>query len=223
MNNKVQLIAADGHRLNAYVNVPPAPKAALIVLQEIFGVNHHIRTMVDRFAAEGFLAIAPALFDRVRPNIELKYDEPGMSDGKKLAMSLKQEGVLEDIAAALAYARRELPGAKVGVVGYCFGGSYAWLSALYQDPKAAVCYYGSMVAKKAQETPKCPVMMHFGEKDKSIPMEDVQTIRTAHPHIPVFTYDAGHGFSCDDRASFAPEAAQQAFARTVSFFREHLA
>jgi carboxymethylenebutenolidase len=223
MKNQTRLIAEDGHQLDAYVNPVTGAKAAVVVLQEIFGVNHHIRSVVDKFAQAGFWAIAPALFDRAQPGVELNYDDKGMEEGKKIAYGLKPDDVLKDIAAALRKARTELPDAKVGVVGYCFGGSYAWLSATRLDPQASVCFYGSMVAKFATENPSCPVQTHFGKKDKSIPESDIEKIRQAHPEIEIYLYDAGHGFSCNERASYSPEASSLAFSRTIEFFHKHLA
>jgi len=222
MTNTTQLAAADGHHLDAYLHTVPSAKAGVVILQEIFGVNHHIRSVVDRFAAEGFTAIAPALFDRVKPGIELAYDDKGMEEGKKLAFGLPPEQVLSDIDAALQFVLGQVGVRKVGVVGYCFGGSFAWLSATRLRPSASVVYYGSMAAKFSTETPHCPVMMHFGEKDKSIPASDIEIIRAAHPDIPVYLYDAGHGFSCNERPSYAPEAAALAFSRTVEFLRKNL-
>jgi len=140
METYPQLVSNDGQRLGAYVNSVPNAKGIAVIIQEIFGVNHHIRSVVDRFAGEGYRTIAPALFDRVKPGIELKYDEEGMKEGKALAYGLKQEHVLNDIDAAIQYARALLPEAKVAVVGYCFGGSYAWLSAIRLDVQAAVGY-----------------------------------------------------------------------------------
>jgi carboxymethylenebutenolidase len=222
MANTTQLAAADGHHLDAYLNTVPSAKAGVVILQEIFGVNHYIRSVVDRFAAEGFTAIAPALFDRVRPGIELGYDEKGVEEGKKLAFGIPPDQVLKDIEAAIQFVQGQAGMRKVGVVGYCFGGSFAWLSATRLRPSAAVVYYGSMAAKFALETPHCPVMMHFGEKDHGIPVADIEKIRTAHPEIPVYLYDAGHGFSCTERPSYAPEAAALAFSRTTEFLRKNL-
>ncbi len=221
-NNTIQLIAADGHQLDAYLNVVPSAQAGVVILQEIFGVNHHIRSVVDRFAAEGFTTIAPAIFDRVKRGVELGYDEKGMEEGKKIAYGLAPEKLLQDIEAAMQFLRGQLDLPKVGISGYCFGGSYAWVSATQLRPNAAVCYYGSQVAKTAQETPHCPVIMHFGKNDHGIPLSDVEKIRTAHPEIPVYVYEAGHGFSCDERPSFAPEAATLAFSRTIEFLKKNL-
>ena len=145
MKQTIQLTAADGHQLDAYLHTVPDAQGGVVVLQEIFGVNHHIRSVVDRFAAEGFTAIAPALFDRTRRGVELGYDEQGMTEGKKLAYGLPPEKILLDIDAALQKVRGMVATKKVGVVGYCFGGSYAWLSATRLRPEAAACYYGRLV------------------------------------------------------------------------------
>jgi carboxymethylenebutenolidase len=225
METRVHLTAEDGHRLGAYLNHTPNAKMGVVVLQEIFGVNHHIRSVVDRFAAEGFTAVAPALFDREKPDVELGYDKEAGEEGRKLAYAIPREKILKDIDAAIHFARREMGGGKVGVVGYCFGGSYAWFSATGLRPDAAVGYYGSMVAKTAGESsPHCPVMLHFGAKDEHIPVaETTERIRTAHPEIPVYVYDAGHGFSCNERPGFSPEADALAWSRTIAFLKEHLA
>jgi carboxymethylenebutenolidase len=223
METRVHLTAEDGHRLGAYLNHVPDARMGVVVLQEIFGVNHYVRSVVDRFAAEGFTAIAPALFDRVKPDVELGYETRDMEEGRKLAYAIPREKILKDIDAAIHFARREMGGGKVGVVGYCFGGSYAWLSATQLRPQAAVGYYGSMVAQAAGESaPHCPVMLHFGAQDQHIPLGDVDKIRAAHPGIPVYVYDAGHGFSCNERPSFSPEADALAWSRTLPFLRQHL-
>ena len=222
MHQISQLIAHDGHQLDAYVHTIPAARAGVVVLQEIFGVNHYIRTVVDRLAKEGFTAIAPALFDRTQRGVELGYDEYGMSEGKKLAYGLKPEEVLLDIDAALLELRRQSGVEKIGVVGFCFGGSYAWLSATRLRAEAAVCYYGSQIPRFASEAPHCPVIMHFGLEDASIPQSEVKKIGVAHPAIPVHLYEAGHGFSCDERESFSPQAAVLAWQRTLIFLQESL-
>jgi carboxymethylenebutenolidase len=222
MNQTIQLTAADGHQLDAYLHTVPDAKAGVVILQEIFGVNHHIRAVVDRFAAEGFTTIAPALFDRVQRGVELGYDENGFSEGKKLAYSIPQEKVLLDINAALQYVRPQVELQKVGVSGYCFGGSYAWLSATRLHPNAAACYYGAMIAQCASETPHCPVILHFGLEDKHILQDDVKKIGIAHPQLPIYLYEAGHGFSCDERESFNEQAASLALGRTLALFQEHL-
>jgi carboxymethylenebutenolidase len=224
METRVHLTAEDGHRLGAYLNHVPNSKMGIVVLQEIFGVNHYIRSVVDRFAGEGFTAIAPALFDRAKSDVELGYDTPAMEEGRKLAYAIPREKILQDIAAAIHYLRREMGGGRVGVVGYCFGGTYAWLSATQLRPEAAVGYYGSGIAAAAGESaPHCPVMLHFGAQDRHIPVSDVEKIRAARPEVPVYLYDAGHGFSCHERPSFSPEADALAWSRTLPFLQEHLA
>jgi carboxymethylenebutenolidase len=194
----------------------------LVVLQEIFGVNHHIRAVVDRFAAEGFTALAPALFDRVKTGVEFGYDQEGIQEGVKIAYSIPPEKVLADINAAIHFMQRETGGGKVGVIGYCLGGTYAWRSATELRPAAAVGYYGGGVAKHAADTPHCPVMLHFGAKDEHIPVSDVEKIRAAHPEIPVYLYEADHGFNCDERGSYDASSAALALSRTLAFLREHL-
>ena len=220
MGEFITLTAADGHRFQAWRTGTGAP--GLVVIQEIFGVNNHIRTTADRFAAEGFSVIAPALFDRVQPGTELGYGPEDIEKGRALRAKVSTEDALADIAAAVAELRKD--GLTVGVVGYCWGGSLAWASATRLDGiSAAVGYYGGEVAKMADEQPRCPVMLHFGEQDHAIPMSDVETVQKKHPEVPVYTYDAGHGFSCDERGSFHPESHALALSRTLPFLRENLA
>lgn len=220
MGEFISLKAADGHEFQAWRTGDGAP--GLVVVQEIFGLNHHIRATADRFAAEGFSVIAPALFDRVEPGIELGYGPEDIEKGREIRAKVKTEDALADIAAAVAELRKD--GLAVGVVGYCWGGSLAWAAATELDGvDAAVGYYGGEVAKNADRTPRCPVMLHFGEQDHAIPMSDVETVRKAHPDIPVHTYPAGHGFSCDERGSFHPESHALALSRTLPFLRKNLA
>jgi carboxymethylenebutenolidase len=219
MGEFITLTAADGHRLPAWQSGAEAP--GLVVIQEIFGVNNHIRHTADRFAAEGFNVLAPALFDRVEPGIELGYGEEDIKRGRELRAKVSLEEALRDIAAAVGALKAE--GWHVGVVGYCWGGSLAWAAATRLDGiDAAVGYYGGEIARMADERPRCPVMLHFGEKDHAIPLSDVEKVRKAHPDLPVFTYPAGHGFSCDERGSFDPESHAKALSRTLPFLRRHL-
>ncbi len=225
MGDWITLTASDGHGLAAYRAAPDGPaKAGLVVVQEIFGVNAHIRDVADGFAAEGYLAIAPALFDRIEPGIELDYTPDDATRGRELRAEIATETVLLDVAAAVAAAREGAgAGSDVGVVGYCWGGSLAWLAACRLPVEAAVGYYGAMVHQHRHETPRCPVMLHFGERDQGIPNEEVAEVRETHPKIPIHGYDAGHGFNCDRRSDFHPEAAALARERTLAFFAEHLA
>ena len=219
---KRTLMSADGFELGAWEALPSStPRGAVVVIQEIFGVNKHIREVVDGYAAEGYAAIAPQIFDRVERGIELGYEESDMDQGIEIAFSkLQMPNTLGDIQAAVSAASEH---GKVGVVGYCFGGLLTWLSACQLDGVAAASsYYGGGVAGQANLTPKCPVIMHFGEKDAHIPMTDVEKIRAAQPNVPIYVYDADHGFNCDHRASYDAESAKLAKERTLAFFAEHL-
>jgi carboxymethylenebutenolidase len=219
----VELTAADGFKLGAYVAKPKDDaQGGVVVIQEIFGVNHHVRAVVDGYAAAGYVAIAPQIFDRVERNVELGYTaQPDFDKGLRIAFQdLKIADTLLDLQAAIDYAAKF---GRVGVVGYCFGGLLTWLSACELDKVAvASCYYGGGTAKEAQRRPRCPVMMHFGEKDKHIPMSDVETIRRAQPDVQIFVYDADHGFNCDERASYDETSASIALDRTLTFFEKHM-
>jgi carboxymethylenebutenolidase len=218
MGEQITLNASDGHVLSAWRAEPRgAPRGGVAVVQEIFGVNAHIRDVVDSFAAEGYVAIAPALFDRVEPGIELDYDEAGRDRGRALRPQIGWEQTVADVTAAVAV----LP-EKTGVVGYCWGGSVAWLAATRIDGiAAAVCYYGGQIKDFLDETPRCPVLLHFGGADKSIPMESVSAIRKAHPGLPLHVYEgAGHGFNCDRRGSYDRAASVSARQRTMALLAD---
>ena len=223
MGSNTTLTASDGHQPGAYHAAPKAPaRAAIVVIQEIFGVNNHIRSIADDFAAQAYHAIAPALFDRVEPDVELGYGPAEMQRGMGMATKIGMDNALKDVAAAIEYARGTLGCAKVGVVGYCFGGSLAWLAATRLGPAAAVGYYGGRISQSAAERPLCPVMLHFGKRDPHIPLSEVDKIRAHHPELPVYMYDAGHGFNCDQRGSYNAPAAKQARERTLGFLRKHV-
>jgi carboxymethylenebutenolidase len=223
MAESITLTAADGHRLGAYVARPEGETiAALVVVQEIFGVNAHIRSVADGYAKDGFLAVAPALFDRIERNVELAYDGADMQKAMTFIPKLDVEKALADVAAAMEFAA-SATGKKVGVIGFCFGGTLAWLAATRLQPAAAVAYYGGRIANYAAETPAAPVMLHFGKQDKHIPAEEVEKLNAAHPGVEVYWYDAGHGFNCDARASYDREAARLARERSLVFLRKHLA
>ena len=222
MGEQVTITSGDGFELSAYQAAPDgAPKGAVVVIQEIFGVNQHIREVVDGYAADGYYAIAPAIFDRVEPGIELGYDEEGMGAGIALAFEkLDMGNTLADLQAAINVAGEK---GKVGVVGYCFGGLLTWLSACeLSGVTAASSYYGGGVAGEAGRSAKCPVIMHFGELDEHIPMSDVDNVKAAQPDVPVYVYDADHGFNCDHRASYNEAAATLAKQRTLDFFEANL-
>jgi carboxymethylenebutenolidase len=223
MGETVSLRAADGHKLSAYVARPAGePVAGLVVVQEIFGVNPHIRSVADGYAKDGFLAVAPALFDRIQPGIELSYEGADMQTAMSLMPKLDTEKALADVAAALEFAAGTA-GKKAGVVGYCFGGTMAWLAATRLHPAAAVGYYAGRIGNYAAEAPACPVMLHFGRQDAHIPPEEVDKVRTAHPDVEIYWYDAGHGFNCDARASYNAGAARDARQRSLDFLKKHLA
>jgi len=221
-NDNVSLRAADDHAFSVYVARPAAqPVAALVVIQEIFGVNSHIRSVADGFANDGFLAVAPALFDRIRPGIELGYDDADLQTAMSLIPKIDVEKVVLDVAAAIDYAAKTTR-KKVGVVGYCFGGSVAWLAATRLRPSAAVGYYGGQIGKYSAEVPNCPVMLHFGRQDAHIPPSVAESVHAAHPLVEIFWYDAGHAFNCDPRPSYNAAAAKLARQRTLEFFRKQL-
>lgn len=218
-----QITAADGFTLGAYEAVPAfAPKGGIVVIQEIFGVNNHIRAVVDGYAREGYAAIAPQIFDRAERDVELGYtDQVEFDKGLKLAFQdLKMPDTLQDVQAAVDAIAVH---GKVGVVGYCFGGLLTWLSACELNGVAAAsAYYGGGIAGEAARSAKCPVMMHFGEKDPHIPMSDVETVRKAQPAVQVFVYDADHGFNCDERGSYDATSSATAKTRSLAFFDKHL-
>lgn len=221
MGQTITLTAKDGHKLGAYRADPAGkPRGALVVVQEIFGVNRHIRRVTDGFAEQGYVAVSPALFDRVEKGIELGYDPKSIESGRDIRTKVPLEGTLADLQATIDYAKSF---GKVGVVGYCWGGSLAFLSATRLDGvAAAVGYYGGMVAAHAQEAPRVPVILHFGEHDQSIPMSDVEKVKQARPDVPIYVYNAGHGFNCDERGSFNAEATKTALERTLKFFAEKI-
>ena len=225
MGEHVKLTAADGHELDAYVARPAGqPIAGLVVVQEAFGVNSHIRSVTDGWAKDGFLAVAPALFDRVERGVELSYQGDDLQKGMALIRQGDTGDRVKDVAAAIDYARRET-GKKVGVIGYCLGGSMAWLAATRLHPDVAVGYYGGQISQCAGEKPKAPIMLHFGLDDSHIPKADIDAkVAALHPEVPIFWYEgAGHGFNCNDRASYNAAAAKLARERSLAFLRQHLA
>jgi len=224
----VTLTSADGQTLDAYVAQPTGKaKGAVVVLQEIFGVNSHIRSVADGYAAAGYLAVAPATFARVQTGVELGYTEADMGSGfglKNAVEALPAPGVLQDIQAAVNYAAQQ-SGGKVAVLGFCWGGLLTWRSAcLLQGVSAAVPYYGGGVttAEEVARSPKCPVMAHFGDQDHWIPLDGVEAFKAAHPKAQVHVYAANHGFNCDQRGSFNAPAAQLARERTLVFLAQHI-
>jgi len=222
MSEMINLTAEDGFRLSAYKATPSGtPRGGLVVIQEIFGVNSHIKKVADGFAADGYAVIAPAIFDRVERGFESGYAPPDIERGRAVRGKLQTDQVTMDVNAAVKELAKS--GQRVGVVGYCFGGFVAWLSATRLSGVAAsVGYYGGGIADTAAEQPRNPVMLHFGETDASIPKEHYEKVITAHPKIPIHIYPAGHGFNCDERGSYHEPSARLARQRTIEFFRQHV-
>jgi len=216
----LQLTAADGHNFSAFeagnVNAP----RGLVVVQEIFGVNGHMRAVSERLAGFGYRVLSPALFDRAEKGVELGYTPDDIQKGLALRAQISEDAVLKDIEATAA-AFGDKP---VGIIGYCWGGSIAWLGATRsKNFKAAIGWYGGGIAAAKDESPNCPVQLHFGEQDHGIPLTDVEAIKAAHPKIPVFVYEgAQHGFGCEERASYSAKDCELAELRSLAFFAEHL-
>jgi carboxymethylenebutenolidase len=227
-----ELTATDGHRFRAYEATPEGTaKGAVLLLQEIFGVNAHIRGVADSFAAEGYLVLAPSVFDRIERGVELHYEGADVQKAFALygeLMKLTPDTVMLDVAAC--YEDLKKAGKGIGVMGFCWGGLMTWLTAtrgetLKVQPSCCVGYYPGGIGKFAQEEPSCPVMLHIGTRDTHIGMDQVDAVRAAHPEVEVYTYEgAGHAFNRDvDRASYNAEAAKLARARTLAFFATHIA
>ena len=226
MSHILELTAADGFTFPAYVAEPAQnPKGGLVLLQEIFGVNSHIRAVADAFAAEGYRVVAPATFHRVKAGVELGYTEADMGEGfghKTAVEALPAPGVMQDIQAAIDEAAH---GGKVGIVGYCWGGLLTWRAACSLNGlSAAVPYYGGgmTAGDDAKRKPQVPVLAHFGDQDHWIPLDTVEAFRQAQPGVEVQVYAANHGFNCDQRGSYDEAAATLARQRTLAFLAQHL-
>lgn len=219
MGETVQLMAADGHALSGYV-AGQGRALGLVVVQEIFGLNRHMRSVSDRLATAGYVVCAPSLFDRIEPGVELGYSQDDMAAGREYRMKLTEAQVMVDIEAAA----KHLATANIGIVGFCFGGTVAWWGATQTRLfHAASCWYGGGIAGSRDERPNCPVQMHFGEMDQSIPMKDVEAVRGAQRNAEIYVYPgAGHGFGCNERGSFNHAAYERAQQRTLEFFARHL-
>ena len=217
MGKIIRLRASDGHELDAYVAEPAGtPKGGLVVVQEVFGVTDHIKRVADQYAAQGYRAVAPAMFDRIERNLTLDYSE--VQKGLGYMRQLQWPNTLADLEAAANEVRSA---GSAAVVGFCWGGTVAHVAASELSLDAAVSYYGGGVAKMLDKKPQCPILYHFGDHDASIPLLDVEMIRRANPQSPLFIYPgAGHGFNCDERASYSPKDAQLAFERSVQFLNE---
>ncbi|MBN8960305.1 MAG: dienelactone hydrolase family protein [Rhizobiales bacterium] len=222
MGHDIKLTASDGFQLGGYRADPPGPaKGALVVIQEIFGVNHHIRNVCDRYASEGYVAVAPSIFDRIEPNFQSGYSPDEVAVARKFVANPNWSAMLLDVQAAIDSVKDVGP---VGIVGFCLGGSVAFVAATkLTGLRAAVGYYGGAIVRFADDKPKVPTLLHFGEKDTGIPQSDVEAIRAKRPEIEIHVYPgAQHGFSCDERASYDKASADLAGQRTLAFFAKHL-
>ncbi len=223
MGQMVKLKSKDGFELDAYRADPAGkPKGGIVVIQEIFGANKHIKEVCDGFAKDGYIAIAPALFDRVERGLELGYGPEDQEKGKATRAKLNWDDSLADSQAAAEAIRKDA--GKVAIVGYCFGGSVAWLASTRGNFDAAISYYGGNAADFANEKPKCPIICHIGTEDKGIGPEKVEKIKKGQPQVPVHMYEgAGHGFNCDHRGSYHEASAKLARQRTLDFLNQHIA
>jgi carboxymethylenebutenolidase len=221
LGKHVSLTAADQHRLDSYRADPEGtPKGGLVVVQEIFGVNHHIRNVCDRLASAGYVAIAPALFDRMVRNFETGYSPEDVATARKYLTNIDWDAMIRDIEAAATDIRNV---GALGIIGFCMGGSLAFLSAArISGLSAAIVYYGGQITRFIDEQEKCPLQMHFGQKDDHIPLTDVEAIGKKHPKAQIYTYPAGHGFNCDERGSFDAASAKLAWDRSLEFLGMHL-
>jgi carboxymethylenebutenolidase len=218
----ITLTASDGFKLGGYRADPTgAPKGAIVVIQEIFGVNHHIRSVCDRLAQEGYVAIAPSIFDRSEPNFQSGYSPEEIAIARKFVANPDWAAILRDTQAAIDAVKDV---GAVGIVGFCLGGSVAYVAATkLTGLKAAVGYYGGAIVRFADDKPKVPTELHFGEKDSGIPLTDVETIKAKRPEVEVHIYPgAQHGFHCDERASYDKASADIAWPRSLAFFAKHL-
>ena len=221
MGKMIELTAADGHKLAAYRADPSGkPRGGLVVIQEIFGVNSHIKQVADGFAADGYVAIAPAMFDRVQKDVNLGYSPEDIAKGREIRGKVTNEMAVKDAEAAVKAAAGA---GKVGIVGYCWGGLVTWLAAAKVPGLAcAVPYYGGGILDNADLAPRVPLMGHFGDKDQHIPVEGVKKLAAKYPQHQIFIYSADHGFNCDHRGSYNAPAAKQARERTLEFLRKHV-
>jgi carboxymethylenebutenolidase len=221
MGEMIRLTAADGHEFDAYKAVSNGtPKGGICVIQEIFGANAHIREVTDGYAAAGYLAIAPALYDRAERGVDLGYTPEDMQAGRDFRAKVGDEGPVADITAVV----KELQSAgKVGTVGYCWGGTLSFLAATRVDGVAgSVIYYGGQIVPYKDETSNAPLLMHFGDMDAGIPMEDVDQIKAAQPQADVHIYNADHGFNCDHRSQYDEDSCRVARERSLVFFAQNL-
>ncbi|MDI1343412.1 MAG: dienelactone hydrolase family protein [Pseudolabrys sp.] len=222
MGKQFSLTTTDQHKLGAYRADPVGkPKGGIVVVQEIFGVNHHIRAVCDRLAALGYVAVAPAVFDRFVRDFECGYTPDEIANARSYLGNINWDNMVHDMAAAQADMKGVGP---IGVIGFCMGGTAAFLAATrLQGIAASVSFYGGSIVKFADEKLKCPMQMHFGEKDEGIPMSVVDEVKAKQPEAEIYVYaNAPHGFYCDERASYRKESGDLAWSRTQEFFSKHM-
>lgn len=218
MAETIELSAPDGHSFSAYRADPTGtPRGGVVIIQEIFGLTRHICEVADQYAAQGYASFAPALFDRVRPAIVLDYSQ--IQQGVETMTALQPSQTLLDVGATVDAAAAA---GKTAVVGFCWGGTIAYVAACRLPISAAVSYYGGRILQYGERKPRCPVMYHFGEQDQSIPPATVEKVRQLHPEGTFYTYPAGHGFNCSERSSFDAQSAQLAFERSLGFLRTNV-
>jgi carboxymethylenebutenolidase len=218
----IKLKASDGFQLAGYRADPTGtPKGAIVVIQEIFGVNHHIRSVCDRLAGAGYVAVAPSIFDRIEPNFQSGYSPDEIAVARKFVANPDWAAMLMDVQAAIVSVRDVGP---VGIIGFCLGGSIAYAAATkLSGLSAAVGYYGGVIVRFADDKPKVPTQLHFGEKDHGIPLTDVEAIKAKRPDVEIYVYPgAEHGFNCDERASYNKASADIAWPRSLDFFAKYL-
>jgi carboxymethylenebutenolidase len=222
MGESIRLKSAAGE-IGAYLATPKGtPRGGVVVIQEIFGVNHHIRAVTDSFAAQGYLALAPQYFDHIKPGIELGYTPDTIAEGRGYVMSAGfTDKAVQDTDAAIAELKKRGV-AKVAVTGYCWGGTISWLAATRLKPDAVSGYYGGGIHGAKSEKPTVPTQLHFGDKDMHIPMAHVNELRQLHPGVEIFDYPADHGFHCDERGSFDKAASVKAMERTLAHFKKYV-
>jgi len=220
MGDTVELKASDGHLLGGYRADPEgSARGGIVLIHEVFGINAHIRGVADGYAAEGYAMLAPALFDRVARGVELGYDAEGLARGRALRGELGWDAPVLDIRAACEALAAH---GKVAAIGYCWGGSLAWLAATRLHFDGSIGYYGGQINDFITEQPRCPTMLHFGEHDAFVPNAHWRAIREQHPEVALYTYPAGHGFNCERRSDYHEQSALLARERSLAFLREHL-
>jgi carboxymethylenebutenolidase len=221
MSLNVVLTADDGFQLGGYTAQPSGPaRGGVVILPEIFGVNSHIRSVADQYAALGYLSIAPAMFDRAERGLDLGYSDEDVKAGQTLMRKLRWDDVVLDVTAAARHVSRA---GKVGLVGFCWGGTAAWVAASRGKGYAcAVSYYGNAIVTVLEDRPRIPMLLHWGAKDHLIQVADIRRIEAAAPEVQSHLYDTGHGFNCEQRTLYHAPSAALARERTLAFLREHV-